>query len=378
MDKINTLTQFIERAKDKHNNKYEYSKVIYINTKTKVKIICPEHGVFEQIPNSHLRGANCPKCSLISQGEKRRKTTNNFISKAKLIHGDKYDYSLVKYETNSKKVKIICPEHGVFEQKPSYHLRGTNCPKCSFISQSKKLSKTTDNFISEAKLIHGDKYDYSLVKYRTSKNKVKIICPEHGVFEQKPSNHSTQKQGCPKCANIIVANLSRSNKDEFISKSRLIHGDKYNYDKVEYYNSNKQVIITCLKHGDFKQVPATHLSGCGCPICRESNGESKIRVYLENNNIKYTKQHTFNNCRNKKQLPFDFYLQKYNLCIEYNGIQHYKPIIFFGGEKTFIEQKKNDKIKKDYCKKNNIPLLIIKYDENVNKTLENFFKTFDF
>jgi len=183
-----TTEQFIEKAKTIHGDTYDYSLVEYKNNYTKVKIICPIHDIFEQRPNSHLNGNGCPECS----GTKKL-NTEEFIEKAKAIHGDKYDYSLVEYKNNSTKVKIICPEHGVFEQIPSSHLKGSGCSKCS---GTKKL--TTEQFIEKAKAIHSDKYDYSLVKYKNNYTKVKIICPVHGTFKQRSGNH-LYGQGCPEC-----------------------------------------------------------------------------------------------------------------------------------------------------------------------------------
>ena len=124
--------------------------------------------------------------------------TDKFVEKAKIIHGDKYDYSLVDYKNAKTKIKIICPEHGVFELTPNGHLRGYNCKKCSVSIQRNKLVFQICEFVEKAKAVHGDKYDYSLVDYKNSYTKVKIICPVHGIFEQQPNNHLSGK-GCPKC-----------------------------------------------------------------------------------------------------------------------------------------------------------------------------------
>ena len=183
-----TTAQFIEDAKRVHGDKYDYSLVEYKTNKTKVSIICPEHGVFEQKPNSHLSGSGCSACA-----GNRKKTTQQFIKDAKRVHGDRYDYSLVDYKNAYTKVKIICSEHGVFEQKPNHHLNGRHCPVCS------ELRKSTEQFIEDAKRVHGDRYDYSRTQYETARVKVKIICSEHGVFEQTPYNHLSGR-GCPKCA----------------------------------------------------------------------------------------------------------------------------------------------------------------------------------
>lgn len=182
-----TTKEFITRAKDVHGDKYDYSLVKYVNARTKVKIICSEHGVFEQTPDNHLHGHGCLMCKV----EQQRFTTTKFITRAREIHGDRYDYSLVEYVNYNSLVKLICPEHGVFEQTPNIHLQGKGCPQCVRVNN--------DIFIIRSREIHGDKYDYSLVEYVGNQIKVNIICPEHGVFEQIPTNH-WYGRGCPQCA----------------------------------------------------------------------------------------------------------------------------------------------------------------------------------
>lgn len=189
-------------------------------------------------------------------------TNEDFIKKSKGVHGEKYDYSLVSYINMSTKVKIICKEHGAFEQTPKNHIsRRYGCSKCS------GKNKTTDDFIIESKQIHGDIYDYSLVEYINCKLKVKIICKEHGIFEQNPSNHLQGKNGCVLCVNEILSVIQKDSLSEFILKSKNVHGLKYDYSLVEYVKSNVKVNIVCKEHGTFYQKPNNHLSGKGCPKC---------------------------------------------------------------------------------------------------------------
>lgn len=128
MDKLN---KFIKKAKSVHGNKYDYSKVCYVNSQTKVCIVCPEHGEFWQTPANHIRGNKCPICSNKGRGRIKRSSTEEFIEKAKSVHGDKYDYSKVEYVNSNTNVEIICNTHGSFYQKPLNHLNGQGCPKCS-------------------------------------------------------------------------------------------------------------------------------------------------------------------------------------------------------------------------------------------------------
>ncbi len=187
--------------------------------------------------------------------------TEEFIKRAKKVHGDKYDYSKVKYTGTFNKVCIICPEHGEFWQTPNGHLSGSECIKCSYKKRGEKKNDGVNGFIEKARKIHGDKYDYSKVEYIDSRTKVCIICPEHSEFWMSPSKH-LQGQNCPKCSKNC-----KSNTIEFIEKARKVHGDKYDYSKVEYINNNTKVCIICPEHGEFWQTPHDHLSCQGCPKC---------------------------------------------------------------------------------------------------------------
>lgn len=155
------------------------------------------------------------------------------------------------------------------------------------------------------------------------------------------------------------------NINDFIKRSELIHINKYDYSLVEYVNNKTKVDIICPKHGKFKQTPKNHLiNKAGCPIYKESKGEKHIRLYLLERGIKFIPQYRFDNCKNKSQLPFDFYLPEYNICIEYDGMQHYKPIKYFGGVNGFYNIKTNDNIKTNYCLNNNIKLIRVDYKNN--------------
>ena len=286
----------------------------------------------------------------------RKLTTDVFIEKSKKIHGDKYDYSLVNYINQKNRVKIICPIHGIFEQLPTDHyFSGAGCPYCA-----NNVVYTTDVFIEKSKKIHGDKYDYSLVNYINNKTKIKIICPIHGIFEQRPDEHLKGSM-CRFCANNVKFDTKI-----FIEKSVDKHGVKYDYSLVNYINSHIKVKIICPIHGEFEQKPYHHLNGVGCPYCRESKGEKEVEKYLKINNIKYIRQYTFDNCRDKRKLPFDFYLPDFNICVEFDGALHFISVQYFGGFDKLVDTQKKDKIKTDYCKNNNIKLLRIKYDENIS------------
>ncbi len=283
----------------------------------------------------------------------KRLTTIEFIENAKKMHGNRYDYSKCYYVDNRTIVDIICKEHGVFKQTPSNHINGQNCPICM-----NKGKSNNDRFINAVKKIHDDKYDYSLVDYKKNTKKIKIICKIHGVFEQRPHRH-LQGDGCPKCNGGV-----KISQDEFINKAINLYNNKYDYSQVKYINSSTKVNIICVEHGIFSMRPNNHLNGQECPFCKnKSVGEKRIYDWLVNNSIRFETQKTFVDCKNKKQLPFDFYLPDFNTLIEYDGMQHHKPIKFMGGEFGFEYRKLNDNIKTVYAENNNIKLLRISYTE---------------
>lgn len=185
---------FIEKAMKKHGDRYDYSKVNYINNRTKVCIICPEHGEFQQTPDKHLRGQGCPKCCR----KNKKYTTDEFIEQAIKIHGNLYDYSETIYGKNKKeKVKIICPKHGPFLITPESHLQGSGCKYCTVGEVF-----NTEDFINKAKNIHKNKYIYDKTIFTGAFNKVIITCPQHGDFLQTPHKH-IQGHGCPECAKLF-------------------------------------------------------------------------------------------------------------------------------------------------------------------------------
>ena len=303
-----------------------------------------------------------------------------FIEKAREVHGDKYDYSKAVYINAKTKICIICPEHGEFWQTPDKHIQGHNCIYCN-----NKVKPTLEEYILKANKKHNDKYDYSKTIYKNKNSKICIICHEkdengieHGEFWQNAHNH-LNGDGCPKCSKKY-----RYSTDEFIEKAREVHGDKYDYSKVEYINSKTKICIICNKksaknktHGEFWQTPYHHLYGNGCPKCNQSKLEGETIRFLDEHNIKYIYQ------ANKKVLPWlgrqslDFYLPDYKMAIECQGEQHFKPVDFAGKGKEWANErfnlnKKQDKRKKILCKENKVNILYLNYNENINIKLSNY------
>jgi hypothetical protein len=412
-----TREEFITKCKDVHGDKYDYSLVEYVGGSRKINIICLEHGLFTQRASAHSDGQGCGMCNTMN----RRCQLPELLNKAKLIHNDKYDYSLVKeYQNSNSKIPVICPEHGKFMITSHHHVnRGQGCGECKkmglevFLKKSHKkhggvydysliktynnnrekvpilcekhgqfevrvcdhihggqgcpscsldrIRKSLEKFIVDANEIHNNKYDYSLTEYINNKTKVKIICHNHGVFEQRPDSHLGSKQGCPLCKRMDLS--------DFINYSNNIHENKYDYSLVNYNTVRDKVTIICPEHNQFTQRVSAHKNGNGCPICRESKGEREIRIWLKKNKIKYIPQQTFSGCSMERLLRFDFYLPELNVCIEFQGEQHYKSVKLWGGDDDLKTRQKRDEIKMGYCKNNNIPLIIIKYNDNINLML---------
>ena len=289
----------------------------------------------------------------------KKLTQSEFVNRSNIIHDFVYDYSDVCYKNSRTNVKIICPVHGEFSQRPHEHMSGQGCPVCRYIKSSQKNTSNTTQFVNNANKIYNNIYDYSNTNYIKSSIKVKINCKHHGEFIQTP-NHHLRGHGCSKCG-IQQGNKIRSRDIKyFIKKSNSIHKNLYDYSKVKYVNGRTKVEIICNKHGEFFQSPDNHINGSGCPKCNFSKGEIKIKNWLDKHTLQYESQKTFNSCRNPKTnylLPFDFYIPSKNLIIEYDGIQHFEKI--FKSDLKSIQYR--DKIKNQYCSKNNITLLRIPY-----------------
>ena len=297
----------------------------------------------------------------------KKLTIEEFIEKAKIIHGDKYDYSKVEYVNSMVKVCIICPIHGEFFVKPNDHIH----KKCGCVKCSGRYLSNKEAFVEKARLIYGDKYDYSKVNYINNKTKVCIICPIHGEFWQRPNDHLSG-YSCNRCVNNYKLST-----EEFIEKAKLVHGNKFDYSKVEYNGAKEKVCIICPIHGEFWQIPNNHLNSSGCPICNsniKSGMEEKVNDMLVNNGFKVERQKTFDWLKYKRQLYLDFYLPEYNIGIEVQGDQHFKPIKYFGGEEDLRVRMIRDIVKVKLCNKNDLKLIFLtKKDLKENNILNKLF-----
>lgn len=307
----------------------------------------------------------------------KKVTTESFVTKAKSIYGELYDYSKVVYKHNKTPVILTCKIHGDFEVIPNKHLsQKAGCQKCGKQRIIDSKLKGMDSFIEDAKKIHGERYDYSKSSFTVRRDKITIICKEHGEFKQTAANH-VRGQGCPTCSKNERGIKIRKSEKDFFDDCNYIHNKKYNYSKTTYQGMNSIIEPICPVHGSFKVLAIKHYHrNQGCPHCSDEQLKSRpiieMEQYLNDNNIIFISEYRIKECRNVLELPFDIYIPSLNLCVEYDGIQHYKPIEFFGGEEGYQKQVQNDKIKNEYCDNNNINLLRINYKQEHLKVLKEY------
>lgn len=300
------INSFIKKAKLKHGDTYDYSQVIYKNSITKVSIVCKEHGVFEQTPASHLSGRGCSNC--YTPRGRTRKEHDAFISECIAVHGNTYDYSNVEYISHDNPISIICLSHGEFTQMPPVHLRGSGCPKCS----TDKKTLTSDDFIKRSSIIHNNKYDYTNIPTGVVPTCVEILCPVHGIFKQNKITH-INGGGCPKCGQ----QRDKNSQDSVITRAIEKHGSVYDYTKVEYTGYHNNITILCNNHGEFKQTPANHIAGNGCPKCVSKVSKPEIEL------LEFVRSLGVDAYRSRGIISpkeIDVYIPSHNLGIEFNGI----------------------------------------------------------
>lgn len=267
-------------------------------------------------------------------------------------------YSNLKFR---EYIRSNCSLHGDYKIRLD-HLKDYGCKDCAILSS---LNIRKNSFIKKATIKYNGTYSYDLINYTNNKIPIEIVCSKHGSFLQRADNHLSGSE-CTYCSYKVSIN-------EFIERSNLKHMNKYSYDKLTYTNISEKVIISCNDHGDFTQRASSHIDGSGCPSCRESNGEKLIREWLKSNNIEHTRQYKFKNCSNRF-IEYDFYIPILNICIEYDGIQHFEPVKFFGGENKFKYQVEMDKFKDKVCIDNGVGLIRIYYKDNIIDKLNYIFK----
>lgn len=340
--KLISSSEIIDKAKAVHGDKYDYSALCYTGMLNKVEIICPEHGSFFITPAKHIHaGQGCPKCKGLY------KTTKDFIKEAQSIHGNKYNYDKVVYKNASTKVIITCPIHGDFEMTPAAHLSNkAGCPSC------KHGMLSYDQFVEKAKAIHNDYYDYSLVKFKHVTDYINVICPVHGAFKQTVKNHLKSTIACPECRQHNFIDT-----DKFIKRAKQVHGESYDYSKTCYTAMHAPIIVTCPEHGDFTVLPNNHLKGHKCPKCANSSiSDSELKL---NEFIKSLGLTTLTNDRSIiSPSELDIVIPSKKIAIEFNGLYWHS---------SDLKAKSYHLDKTKACQKKGIKLIHIFEDEWINK-----------
>lgn len=273
----------IQRSREVHGDRYDYSRTKYIDSETRITIGCKIHGFFEQLPGVHyLQGCGCNECGNESIRQKQSETVEEFIEKANRVHGNVFDYSKVNYLGSHVKIEIICSIHGSFFQTPASHKSGRYCRDCSFEKNAQGLRIGTEEFVERAIKIHGTKYDYSRSIYQSKDTPLLISCSVHGEFSQSPANHVRLGQGCPHCGRLKLADSLRLSKEDFLEAALEVHGDEYDYSKIDYIDTKTKIEIVHKKCGKtFSQTPQAHKQGQGCGECSRISAGLNRRLSFE-------------------------------------------------------------------------------------------------
>ena len=361
---------FYNKATILHGKHYTYLDVYQRTNKRgkkniMVKCVCNEHKeVINTRTDNHLSPSGvggCKQCiKLVTFANEYYRRRDVFINRLILKYGNNMDISKIKYVDNITPVIVTCNIHNLtYEHAPELFNKGSSgCKECRRLSLRNSHVSNTKDYIRKAILIHGDTYIYDEVVYVDNTVNIIVKCRKHGPWSCNPANHiAGSRSGCPKCEHL--ASSVRNSKDTtyFIMLSKKAHGDLYDYSESNYINNVEPVKIICKKHGPFTQEPYSHYRGHGCPICKSSKGEFRVRNFLIDKKIEYKRQYQFKGSRYK----YDFYLPKLNILIEYDGIQHFKAVKFFGGEKGFILTRLRDIEKDKLSVINGHNLIRIKY-----------------
>lgn len=336
----------------------------YVDAKTPIKHYCFIHDVYwDTCPNNILKRCGCPECGKEKIGLKNSKTYEQYVQEFNLKNRNIQLDGEYKNSSTPTMYKCLIDNHK-WKARPIDILRGQGCPMCA-----SNIKKTTEKYIQELRQINND-IDV-LEEYTNINTPILHLCKIHNVKWKSSPRSVLQGCGCPECGKEKISNALRKSHEQYLKELNEINP---NIIPLEIYSgANTHILHKCLiDETEWNTTPSHTLQGYGCPICNASKGEKTIKLWLENHNILYESQKRFADCRDKNTLPFDFYLQDYNLCIEYQGEQHYHPIEYFGGQEYFEYIQKHDEIKAEYCKNNNINLFYISYNEDIEEKLNNF------
>lgn len=336
----------------------------YSGAKVKTTHLCTKHNITWDItPDNALKGTGCKICGHEAIGERNSMSYDTYIQRLQKVNPN--IICIGEYKNATTKVKHKCLIDGYeWEAKPSNILFGFGCPKCGG-----HMKRTHDDFIDEVERVNTDVE--ILGRYENSHTKIKTRCKKCGYTWDAFPATLLRGAGCIKCGFKKTADALRKSQEKYEEQVKNINSD---IEVIgEYVTTTTPILHRCLACGnEWMAYPNNILKGHGCPRCKESLGEKYISEYLDNKDIVYERQKRFDGCKDKRRLPFDFYLPEYNACIEYDGLQHYNTIDFFGGEEGFDYRSKHDRIKNEFCENNDIRLLRIMYGQDIDLALNDF------
>lgn len=371
-----TNEEFLARARQVHGEKFDYSRVEYIDAFAPMEIKCVQcDRWFSTSYQGHvLRKRGCSKCTgRISRNGNRPMTTEQFVARAIEVHGQKYSYEQTECMGSKSKVTICCPKHSYFTQAAGDHLSGYGCQKCGAEARKSvrraEAEKNAADFFENAISIHGiQKYDYSQAEYKSWWSDVKIRCIKCDLWFTQRAGHHLSGHGCEKCKNI-------KDTKGFIEDAIKVHGPtRFDYREVKYKSAETRIKIYCNKcERFFSQSPTKHLRGRGCPTCKESKGERAIAVWLKAQHIEFEPQWTPPGLVYGRRLMYDFFAD--GKLIEFDGKQHFYPVNHFGGMDALIANQERDSLKNKWAAENGFSLKRISYKQyrQIDRILSDLF-----
>lgn len=364
---LKTHEQYVEELSIKNPN----LKVIeeYIDATTPILHYCIKHDLYWKIcPNNALIRNRCPECGKESHYELSSKSHDDYVYELSIKNPN---IEVVgQYVDCKTKIMHHCLIHDIYwETYPSNALKGCGCVECGKYKISNNFLKTHSEYVKELEIENPN--IVVLEKYINMRTPILHKCLIHKTEWVVSPSTTLQGCGCPKCRGEKISEKQLKTHEQYVVELNISNPAIVVLE--QYINTKTPILHKCLRdENEWYISPSNALMGYGCPRCHESKGERKIRLWLEKHNIDYNFQYPFENCRDNKPLPFDFYLPNYNMCIEYDGKQHFEPIEHFGGQEAFEITVKHDNIKNEYCKDNGILLLRIPYFKNVEEELNNF------
>lgn len=299
--------EWLRRSKEIHGDRYKYIISDYVSSHSLMTIFCSTHGKFKQKARLHLKGNGCRECGKQVAGDLERTPKEEFIRRCNEVHNYKFDYSTIhNYKNLDEHITFICPIHGKITQNGRSHMKGSDCVKCSYEKRGKKLRGSFEDFLTQARGKFGDTYSYIENSFTKMSESIQFVCKQHGIMEQGVRAHLLGN-GCVKCTFKSLKGTTES----FIKRAKEVHGDFYDYSKVNYIKNSKNVEIICKFHGSFFQRPNTHVDNkAGCSVC----ANIKSNFIFRNNEM------TVVDIEASKNIPCKLYLLKFHTDV----IDYYK------------------------------------------------------